>query len=341
MKAIVLTVPEPCYENWNKMTAAEKGRYCDSCKKEVVDFSLMNDADVASYFSKASEKICGRFDESQVNRTLTPVKQDRSIFKHLWKLLLPGFFFSAKAFAQKTAPQGLQLKDSLVRTNPKPLILGMVARKIVPQEINEQIITGQLVDAETQIPLPGVLIQIKGTSKGTVTDSLGNFSYKFIKKNKNDNLIISSVGYATREVAVKDLLSQKEQVIKLKMQAITLGEAVVTRIPAGKKTKTTIVKTSTVKETYPVLNDEVKIYPNPVAASASCSLSFSKVDKGNFTAQITDINGRMIQQSVFYVPGENYLFRLDLNKEVIAGAYLLRIVNSAGKLFYNGKIVVE
>lgn len=227
------------------MSPVEKGRYCNSCEKQVVDFSLMKDAELQAYINKSNEKVCGRFNTAQINRSLIPQKKDTGIFKHLWKLLLPGFFFSIKAAAQKALPQDLQGKDSVIRTGHKNMILGMVVMKIIPKEK-------------------------KSLSKDTVI---------------------------TRQLVMK--------------------------------------------ETYAVLNDEVKIYPNPVGAGNSCSLSFAKVQKGEYSATLTDINGKPVQQSKFYVPGENFLFHLDLNKEISAGAYLLRITNTTSKLFYNGKIVVE
>ena len=32
-------IPEPCHENWNKMTPQEQGRHCAVCSKVVVDFT--------------------------------------------------------------------------------------------------------------------------------------------------------------------------------------------------------------------------------------------------------------------------------------------------------------
>ena len=39
-EAIQLQLTKPCHENWNTMTANEQGRYCQSCCKTVVDFSI-------------------------------------------------------------------------------------------------------------------------------------------------------------------------------------------------------------------------------------------------------------------------------------------------------------
>lgn len=61
-------------------------------------------------------------------------------------------------------------------------------------------ISGTVVGVNNQ-PLSGANVVIKGTKKGTTTDGLGIFS---IEANKGDKLIISSIGYADREIIVAD-----------------------------------------------------------------------------------------------------------------------------------------
>lgn len=56
------------------------------------------------------------------------------------------------------------------------------------------------VSDESGVPLPGVSIIIKNTTKGTATDFDGNYS---IAVNTNDVLVFSFLGYKTQEVAVK------------------------------------------------------------------------------------------------------------------------------------------
>ncbi|MBS1595356.1 MAG: hypothetical protein JST90_13650 [Bacteroidetes bacterium] len=46
-----LTIPTPCHERWDDMTATERGAFCHSCSKEVIDFSAMTDSELLSFFA--------------------------------------------------------------------------------------------------------------------------------------------------------------------------------------------------------------------------------------------------------------------------------------------------
>jgi hypothetical protein len=60
-------IPTPCHENWNAMTSNEKGRFCGSCQKTVIDFTHFSTADIQNYFTKHyGQKVCGRFKNEQL-----------------------------------------------------------------------------------------------------------------------------------------------------------------------------------------------------------------------------------------------------------------------------------
>jgi hypothetical protein len=66
-------IPEPCHEDWGKMTPNEKGAYCKVCAKTVVDFSEETDEDVQNFLlDNAENKICGRFRVSQIESDEQP-----------------------------------------------------------------------------------------------------------------------------------------------------------------------------------------------------------------------------------------------------------------------------
>lgn len=60
-------------------------------------------------------------------------------------------------------------------------------------------VKGQVLD-ESQIPVIGASVLVKGTQKGQITDIDGNFNFENLKK--GDILVISYVGMKKVEVAV-------------------------------------------------------------------------------------------------------------------------------------------
>lgn len=62
-----ISIPNPCHEDWSQMTPEDKGRFCLSCQKTVVDFTKMNKSEIQQYFqTTVNEKICGRIKTSDL-----------------------------------------------------------------------------------------------------------------------------------------------------------------------------------------------------------------------------------------------------------------------------------
>ncbi|HEY8734066.1 MAG TPA: DUF5686 family protein [Puia sp.] len=68
-------------------------------------------------------------------------------------------------------------------------------------------ITGKVVDSLTQVPLQNVSITLKNSSRGTVTDTSGNFQIKVEKSVKR--ITFSITGYHSRTFMIADESSQK------------------------------------------------------------------------------------------------------------------------------------
>ncbi|QDK77673.1 TonB-dependent receptor [Spirosoma sp. KCTC 42546] len=60
-------------------------------------------------------------------------------------------------------------------------------------------ITGKVTDGTSSVGLPGVTIQVKGTTTGTVTDGTGTY---IIQADDNATLVFSSIGYQKIEIAI-------------------------------------------------------------------------------------------------------------------------------------------
>lgn len=77
-----IQIPKPCFENWNHMKPHESGKFCDSCSKNVVDFTAMKTSEIQEYFINNKEKTCGRFYSAQLDLTVITIPQEL-IFKQM------------------------------------------------------------------------------------------------------------------------------------------------------------------------------------------------------------------------------------------------------------------
>lgn len=93
---------------------------------------------------------------------------------------------------------------------------------------NEKIITGTVVDSQ-QLPLPGVNVVVKGTTRGTQTDFDGKYS---IAVNPNEQLAFSFVGYKSTTAPVKNKSTLD---IALSESSEMLSEVIVTGYESRKK----------------------------------------------------------------------------------------------------------
>ena len=110
--------------------------------------------------------------------------------------------------------------------NRKTLLFLFLALMISPLATWAQSLTvsGKVVSSDDGYGLPGVTIQVKGTSTGTVTDMDGNYS---VKADSKDVLVFSFVGYKTKEVAIK---GKKTINVTLEVDSQTLDDVGVTAL---------------------------------------------------------------------------------------------------------------
>lgn len=90
-------------------------------------------------------------------------------------------------------------------------------------------VTGQVTD-NTNFGMPGVNVQLKGTTTGVITDMDGNYTIE-VPGNKSV-LIFSFIGYSTQEIAVKN---QTKIDVLLKEDTQTLEEVVVVGMGTQKR----------------------------------------------------------------------------------------------------------
>jgi TonB-linked SusC/RagA family outer membrane protein len=96
-----------------------------------------------------------------------------------------------------------------------------------PQQIK---VSGTISDASNNQPLPGVNILVKGTITGAISDVNGNFTVTV--NDPNATLVLSFIGYVTKEVALGGKITVA---VALEAEVSQLGEVVVIGYGTAKK----------------------------------------------------------------------------------------------------------
>ena len=181
---IQISIPEPCHEGWQNMTPVEKGRFCASCQKTVLDFTYLSDNEIINLVNK-NDDLCGRISTSQLNRNLIETKRTSNCFGYLATSVL--------AFL------GLGTSTIVAQERPVTEQTDLKYLNKATDSVKKITITGVVKD-DDGMPLPGVLVTIKNTSIGTQANEKGTFS---IKANLEDILEFSFLGYEDKEVIIK------------------------------------------------------------------------------------------------------------------------------------------
>lgn len=87
-------------------------------------------------------------------------------------------------------------------------------------------ITGAIIDADSDEPLPFATIGLKNTGKGTVTNADGEFGLKIIPEWTGDTLAISYLGYLGREIPVEQALGNNFM-IRMIREFISIPEIII------------------------------------------------------------------------------------------------------------------
>lgn len=102
-------------------------------------------------------------------------------------------------------------------------------------------VKGKVMDGAFNEPMPGVAIQVQGTTTGTVTDLDGNFTLEV--PSQDAVLIFSFVGYKTQNITVG---TQRTINVTMQEDTETLEEVVVTALGIQKKEKSLTYSTQVV-----------------------------------------------------------------------------------------------
>jgi len=306
------------------MTSSEKGRFCKSCQKTVIDFTTMSDGELIKFFKGPVDKTCGRFQPDQLNRDLLLPRRPIPWIKYFFQFVLPAFLISLKAEAQKENSKGKVAVVCNKEIKGDTIKIGQQVPATATLEIH-----GRVVD-RNGVGVSFASVVTRGTKNGVACDSAGYFKIK--SDTPRLALIASSVGFVSKEFIINgssfaEFVLDEEQLS---------GEVVLVGLIAPKPSKPVPLIRRNVKIAF----SSFSIYPNPAFPNSSLNINTKKLEKADYILTIININGEIIQSRMISVDKKNQVFTCQLEK-VVEGSYLIQLFNQKTGNTFTEKLIVQ
>jgi hypothetical protein len=187
-----ISIPTPCFEDWDNMTPQEKGRHCMKCNKVVVDFTSMSDDELLNYIKNSKEGVCGRVKDTQIHQSTPTYKIPQKLKVFLYSLAMAFLInIPLDTFAQTN------IDTTISQTQPYAEISGYVSD-------------------EKGKPIKNAIIQIfdtKGKSLEAVnSDKRGYYRIQAIPFGEH-KIVTSKIGFRSKYITI--FIMEKYNTIKL------------------------------------------------------------------------------------------------------------------------------
>ena len=118
MKSYKIRITNPCSNKWEEMDAAQQGKFCQQCNKNVIDFTQKTEQQIKDYFiANNNQPNCGRFYNNQIDNIVIELEANilQSNLLYWQKLLVIILVcFGNQLFAVEFKLNQTEIPDSLV-----------------------------------------------------------------------------------------------------------------------------------------------------------------------------------------------------------------------------------
>lgn len=322
MRKINLTVQSPCHENWDQMQPAEQGKFCASCCKTVTDFTGMSDRQLAEFFKKPKENICGRFYADQLERDILIPKKRIPWVRYFFQFTWPAFVLFLKSCGQHSATKGQVLVNKEQPVESHPIILG---------GIMDQIQTVSIPEIKTVEAVP---LEIQGEITMGITALV------------EDNLVElqDTIPSVKKEEAV---IPEEDTIVVAKTEMDTV---IITSIPEYDRRMVMMGGIGMVKGiTSDTIKPEVKIkiasvprlFPNPATAGRLITIAYKEDDPMPDMVEIFTVSGQLVRQEKISVAKDASVFNLNLPSNLKPGMYMLKFTDSKNNTHHTEKLIIQ
>lgn len=183
----------PCSEKFEQFSKTKKGGFCNSCCKEVINFSSMNDKEILNYFNTNTNNTCGYFSKDQL-KTYSNYNVSTNKF-NFWNKSLMGFSIVSLLSFNYGIAQDKKAEININKTQNKNFNNKTSDTLRVPKKI---IVKGTVSDEMGT--LPGAILIIKNTTIGVTTNIDGNFEFAHLI---DRNALIEISFFGSKKVELK------------------------------------------------------------------------------------------------------------------------------------------
>lgn len=333
-----MQVPDPCSESWNAMTPLPGGRYCSRCEKTVVDFSAMSEQQMLRYVLQREGRVCGRFRNDQLNKPLTlytPPGRWQQL--RAAGLLLSGLTLATGVAAQQLVPEPPQTPAIECGTVDRP-----------GSEEKKRVLSGVVTDTNGEA-IVGANIFLKweagwSSTYGTVSDVDGRFQLKIHDIKSPYRVVISYLGYETREFLPDEILSPLQ--VSLQSKSYELTTMVVTAYGVNRSRVlggyVSIIRDEESKPPIPEPKEALigEVFPNPFSSELNVKLELET--DAVLLFHLYNAAGLLVFAQAYDLPSGNHTTNLNLGGyRLPAGAYFLRISDDKGEIRTKQVVKVE
>lgn len=361
-QSIQLSIPEPCHQDWNKMTPNQQGRFCTSCSKTVVDFSTMSDTALMQYFENLKDSnVCGRVYTDQLDRNIQPAAKPRKKIFVYWQYIIAFVMMLTKgqmAKAQGGISKGemkaiTKIGDTILFPTQTPItneimVGGLTSKRArgIQELMADKIQEVQIVDS-AGLPIESASVTLFPANKTFVTDEEGFADMSHYPL--TDSIEVSAIGYTSSKLSVKSIKNAR---VILQKTTIVLEDVVIENsystsrrmgAMSGSMIFTCSTTSTTISDTLQNIkarfNPSFKLYPNPAQTGQSFTIELK--NSGTYRIRISDATGRQLLQQVLNVAVKNDTQQFPIPAHWSGGSYLVTVIDEKGKLIGTNKLLLQ
>ena len=287
------------------MTPNEKGKFCSSCQKTVIDFTNMSDRQVAEFFKRPPSSVCGRVYNDQLNRDIQLPKKRIPWIRYFFQFTLPAFVLFLKSCGGKEHTNGELAVESTENHQIQDAVmtLGIMFPEITP--VDTSVLVEQEASTRGEITVD-TTFTVQTNSATMPVDTLTQIDPVY--KSMDTVVVATTLNYSTRRIVMGGISTCRVETNQVNDDSIKNE----TSIPAGE------------------IN--LKVYPNPVRVGSLLTISFDKLDDLPERIQVLSSSGQLIFQIKQNNKDVATITNIQIPSNLPGGIYFLQTITKNKKI---------